>query len=115
MGFIGSVVARTAFSFFLPFKFFSGPSKLEIFAVNLSVSLHKFRGLQWTIGDIFGFVTGDGILMKGIIEVVSWIGIEWVNVLHYLFSADIERDVDIDRLAIGILLDGRIVVHLVIT
>ena len=57
MGFIDCVVARTAFSFFLPFKLLSSPRKLEIFAVNLSVSLHKFGSLQWAIGNIFGFVT----------------------------------------------------------
>ena len=115
MGFIGRIVTRTTLSFFLPFKFLRSPSKLKILTINLPISLYQFRGLQWSIRNILTLTTGDWIFMQWIIEVVGLIRIKGVNVLHYLFAADVERDVDIDRFAIGILLDGRIVVHLVIT
>ena len=34
-----------------------------------------------------------------------------VYILSDLLTTDVERDVDIDGLAIGVLLNGRIVVH----
>lgn len=115
IGFIGSVVTRTTFYFFLPFEFFSGPGKFQILIINLSVSLYKLGGFQGAMGEIFRFISGERILMQGIIKVIGLIGVKGVDILHDLFSADVEWNVDIDGFAIGILLDGRIVVHWVIT
>jgi hypothetical protein len=57
------------------------------------------------------FGISERIIEKWIAKVVGLVGIKWVNILHDLLTTDVERDVDIDGLAIGVLLNGRIVVH----
>ncbi len=54
-GFIGSIITRASFSFFLPFEFFSGTCKLQILAVNIAIGVYKLRRFHRTWSCIFWF------------------------------------------------------------
>ena len=110
-GFIGSIITRASFSFFFPFEFFSGTCKLQILAVNIAIGVYKLRRFHRTWSWIFWFGISQGIIEEWIVKIVGLVGIKWVDILHDLLTTDVERDVDIDGLAIWVLLNGRIVVH----